>query len=86
MYVYVCVCVCVCGEVWVNLLGGQEFTIVAFLLCMNGSGMRSWPYLASQPLTIPAPWVILCVGLPITRLVVPLYLLPVSLRGIRRLI
>ena len=33
--------------------------LVLFLHYMNVSAMRSWSRLSSQPLTIPAPWILL---------------------------
>ena len=59
-----CVCVCICmyvGRVWVQLLGVMGPVLVLFLFYENVSDMRPWSRMSSQPFTIPAPWVLLCV-------------------------
>ena len=46
-----------------SIVGGARGpAIVLFLFYKNVSGIRPWSRLSSQPLTIPAPWVILHVG------------------------
>ena len=39
--------------------GGRGPELVLFLLYVNVSGVRPWSRLSSQPLKIPAPWVLL---------------------------
>ena len=53
------------GGFWVQLFGGRGPALLSFLFYVNVSGMRPQSRLSSQPLTIPAPWVILYVGLSI---------------------
>ena len=47
------------GGVWVHLLGVKRPAFVLFLFYVNVSGMGPRFRLFSQPLTIPAPWVLL---------------------------
>ena len=46
----------------VQLLGVKGFALALVLFYVNVSGMRPRSRLSSLPLTIPAPWVIICVG------------------------
>ena len=76
------------GGVWVQLLGGSRgLHSCFFLFYVNVSGIRPQSRLSSQPLTIPAPWVLLRVrwSIPLFKWFHPGRLPPVSLRGIQKL-
>ena len=54
------------GKSRFNCLGFKGPALVLFLFYVNVYGMRPWSRLSSQPLTILAPWVFLCIGCSIS--------------------
>ena len=59
IYIYIYIYIYMGWAVW-----GTAF--VLFLFYVNVSGMRLWSRFSSQPLTILAPWVFLCIRWSIT--------------------
>ena len=75
------------GKTGFNCWGVKGTALVLFLSYVNVSRMRTQSPLSSQPLTIPAPWVLLGVkcSIPLFEWFHPGWLRPVFLRGIGRL-